>query len=171
MERKRKQVPDVAVSAVGTVITFKFADGDSEVFDCTAGTTDEARQTAMVWGFAEKGRNATALSRDPETGRSPALADKKAELRRVMGELAAGGPWSVRGTGGGSDAGILLSALMLAYPDRSRESLAEYLSTKDKKTQAAMLASDRLRDHVAAVRAKRAAGVDLNEAWEELDSM
>jgi hypothetical protein len=92
MERKRV-TPDVAVEANGEVLTFRFADGTSHEFDCSQAAS-ECRTQAMVWGFAEKGRNATALSRDPETGKAPALADKKAALVAVMDGLAAGGPWS-----------------------------------------------------------------------------
>lgn len=84
---------------------------------------------AMWHGLKQKLVDAAAIGRDPDTGRSATIDDKYDAVREVYDRLLAG-EWNKTREGGTATGGLLLRALMMVYPNKTREQLVDYLASK-----------------------------------------
>jgi len=96
---------------------------------------------ATLHGIKQKCVDAAALSRDPTTGRSATVVEKRDAVAEMIERLMSG-TWNDRGAEGSS---ALLNALIAAYPDRSRDSLSTWLKTKSDKEKRALRNSAKLK--------------------------
>ena len=136
MNTRKTDGPAISADIYGTVLTFTFSDGQEIVIDA-ATLTPEIQRDAMMHGLKQKIADAAALSRNPETGRSAGLLDKRAAMREVIDRLQAG-MWNKTrdgGSGGGSG-GLLFRALCEYKPHTPPEQLRAWLAAKDKAEQA-----------------------------------
>ena len=113
-----------AEGAVRMVLTF--ADGTSHTV--TSENLSNGLQRAYMWhGAKQKFIDAGAISRNPETGRSATVADKKAAILEVIDRCIVHGQWNKTREGGGSGT-LLLEALVRMYAGKKdRAALVEYL--------------------------------------------
>jgi hypothetical protein len=94
-------------------------------------TVDELEQAgllhrAALHGIGQKGSDAAAISRDPDTGKPATPAAKHAAILAVIDRVK-GGMWDAPrgdGTGRGS---VLFEALTRVFPDQSPEQVDEFL--------------------------------------------
>lgn len=68
------------------------------------------RLLCAAYGLREKITNATALSRDPKTGKSATVAEKREAAYRVIEAMMAG-QWEVRAASGTGDDAVLIDAI------------------------------------------------------------
>ena len=149
---------DVSATAIGegpaiSGITLEYGDGHivSYLFNDIPETL---YAQLMFHGLKQKLVDAAAISRDPETGRSPSIDAKRAAISAVWANLEAG-EWSTRGTGSGGSAGSLLfRALVRLYPDKDADTIREFLDGKDKKEQAAMRRNPRVASVIEEIKAE-----------------
>lgn len=125
---------DINVTRAGWVLTFGNSAGSFN-FDCES-TTREVFERATIHGFNQKIRDAAAISRNPETGRSATAEDKLAAMRRVADSLLAGS-WGVERTG--ATVAINLDVLIAAIVEVTgalRDKAATLVNDADGKTRA-----------------------------------
>ena len=71
------------------------------------------RARAMIHGFRQRISDGGAVSRNPETGKPATPADKLAKMQRISDHLMSGSDvWELTASATGSDAGLILLALM-----------------------------------------------------------
>lgn len=112
-----------------------FADGETR--NITDHEINRLGVTFMWHGAKQKFIDAGAISRNPETGRSATVADKKAAILEVIDRCTVHGQWSKTREGGGSGT-LLLEALVRMYEGKKdRAALVEYLDglTAERKRQ------------------------------------
>ena len=101
--------------------------------------TPEVLEPALWHGIKQKCIDAAAISRNPDTGRSATPDDKWAALLEVALRLKTGGPWNKnREAGSGGSGGLLFRALCRMYPNKTPETLREFLAGKSPAEQAAL---------------------------------
>lgn len=71
---------------------------------------DNVRLLCAAYGLREKITNATAIPRDPKTGRSATVADKREAALRVIEAMRAG-QWEIRAAVGTGDDVVLIDAV------------------------------------------------------------
>lgn len=176
----KTKTPDVAVTFLdangtecaidGNPAQMRIVYADGEVTR-VSGADLSAVATACMWhGAKQKLVDATAIGRNPETGRSATVADKRAALVAVRDNLIAG-EWFKQREGAPSG-GLLLRALCVVYDGRkTREELVEYLAGKSLAEQAALRKVPKIADAIAEIRAASAKsdGIDGEELLGELD--
>jgi len=149
-----------------------FAHGESITITEHQLTRDIANR-ALWHGISAKLVDATAISRNPDTGRSATSMDKYNAANEVYQRLIAGQWNKVRGDGTGTGSGgLLFRALSLAYPTKTPEQIRAYLATKNLSEQATMRKSDKLATIIEDLRAKDAANgepVDEEALFEGLE--
>lgn len=136
MNTRKTDGPAISADFYGATLTFTFSDGEELVINATE-LSSEIRHYAMMHGLKQKIADAAALSRNPDTGRSATLADKREAMREVRDRLQAG-LWNKTregGTGGGTG-GLLFRALCEYKPTTPPEQLRAWLAAKDKAEQA-----------------------------------
>lgn len=102
-----------------------FADGETR--NITDHEINRLGVTFMWHGAKQKFIDAGAISRNPETGRSATVADKKAAILEVIDRCTVHGQWNKTREGGGSGT-LLLEALVRMYVGKKdRAALVEYL--------------------------------------------
>lgn len=100
--------------------------GDGEVTRIPR-LTLENLATAYMWhGAKQKFVDAAAIARNPDTGRSATIADKREAVLAVIAR-AESGEWFARREGGAGAGTLLLAALMRLYPSKTRAALAAHL--------------------------------------------
>lgn len=130
---------------------FVLADGTS--IDIRLGDlAPEIRHALMVHGLKQKVADAAAIPRDTETGRSATDGEKCRAMRAVADRIVAGVWTAARGEGGGAPRSLLQRALERLYPQRTREQIATYLGTLDKKQQSALRMSPKVAPIIAGLR-------------------
>lgn len=166
----------IAVSRVGhDALNFSFADG-SELTIFADSLAPEIRHEAMMHGLKQKIGDAAAIGRNPETGRSATLSDKRAAMRAVVERLQAGAWNAERGEGGTPAGGLLLAALVRMYAGKkSDDDIRTFLAGKDDKQKAALRKNPRVAEIIEEIKAERAADRDEGEEpgadlLDELDS-
>ena len=141
-------------------LVFTFADGQELRIDAGK-LTNDIRHEAIMHGLKQKIGDAAAIGRNPETGRSATLADKRAAMQVVIERLQAGSWNAGRGEGGTGTGGLLLAALCRMYAGRkTEEELREWLSTKDKKAQAELRKNPKVATIIEQIKAERGADDD-----------
>lgn len=148
-------------------MTLTFGNGSELRLELGQLTADIATQ-AMWHGLKQKLVDAAAISRDPDTGRSATIADKYDAVREVYDRLLAG-EWNKTREGGGGSGGLLLRALVIAYPNKTREALIAYLDGKSKVEQAALRKTAKLAAIIDELRVASAGDIDTDELLGELD--
>ena len=125
---------DVADMAEGLRLTW--SEGDPMTL--MAGDLSEAIQfEALVHGLKQKLVDAAAISRNPDTGKSASVADKRAAVQEVLDRLLAG-RWNkgrAEGTGNAREGGLLARA-MARHTGKSVDDAKAWLAerTDDEKT-------------------------------------
>jgi hypothetical protein len=153
-------------------ITLSFANGKTLTLMET-NLSGAMRARALWHGVSAKLVDATAISRNPDTGRSASVEDKYNAAREVYERLLAGQWNKVRGDGTGTGSGgLLFRALCITYPTKTPEQIRAYLATKNLSEQATMRKSDKLATIIEDLRAKDAANgepVDEEALFEGLE--
>jgi len=153
------RTPAIDAAITAEILTLTFSNG--EVITLSSDQlTPEIRQNALMHGLKQKLVDAAAMSRNTDTGQSATIQDKYDAVREVYGRLLAG-EWNKRreGTETGS---LLLRALIVMKPEKTREQLETYLAGLTKAQQAALRANPKVAEVIAQMRAKPAANVDTD---------
>lgn len=159
---------ECAIDAQPVAMRLAFADGHIHIV-----TEHELRavSVACMWhGAKQKLVDAAAIGRDPDTGRTATIDDKRAAVLAVRDQLLAGDWFKTRE--GGPTGGLLLRALCIVYEGRkTREELVEYLATKTPAEQAALRKVPKIAEAIETIRAAsaKAGGIDGEELLGELD--
>ena len=169
----------IAVSRVGfDELVFTFADGQDLRIDAGK-LRNDIRHEAIMHGLKQKIGDAAAIGRNPETGRSATLADKRAAMRTVIERLQAGSWNAERGEGGAPAGGLLFAALVRMYDGKkSADAIRAFLAGKDVKQKAALRKNPRVAEIIEEIKAERARdgddgegpGADLLDELEGLDA-
>lgn len=123
---------------------------------------------AVLHGLKQKLVDAAAISRDPDTGRTATIDTKYAAVRDVYDRLCAG-EWNKRREGG-TTGGLLLRALAILYPQRTKEQLVEFLAGKSEAEKAALRRNPKLVPIIDDLRAQdgRDSGIDSDDLLDSL---
>lgn len=128
--------PAIAADIYGTVLTFTFADGAEIVIDASE-LSPEVQRDAMMHGLKQKIGDAAAMSRNPDTGASATLTDKRNAMTEVRDRLVSGAWNKTRdGASSGGGSGLLFRALCEYKASTPPEQLRAWLQGKDKAEQA-----------------------------------
>ena len=151
----------IAVSRVGhDTLKFSFADGQ-ELTITASGLSPEIYYEAVMHGLKQKIGDAAAIGRNPETGRSATLADKRAAMQVVIERLQAGSWNAERGEGGAPAGGLLFAALVRMYAGKkSDEDIRAFLAGKSDKEKAALRKNPRVAAIIEEIKAERGADDD-----------
>lgn len=148
-----------ASSGEASGIRFSFADGSPGLTLMEHDVNDDISRELRWHGAKQKIGDAGAISRNPETGRSATIADKRAAMLEVRDRLAAGQWNKVRAEGGGGK-GLLLSALLRLRPTATEDVMRAWLDGKTDAEQAALRASAEIAPIIEAIKAERARPTD-----------
>ena len=158
------------------VLTFNVA-GIGALKLTIANVSAEARDNAIIFGFARKVTNAAALDK------GASAQDKYDAMSNVVAHLNSGGTWNsgrIAGSGGGAE-GLVIIALMRVYGDTAEKAEATITRTMAKKgldRKAALKlwsGTDKIAAAIVDIKAERAAkaaesaNVDADELMDELD--
>ncbi len=113
---------------------------------------------AFAWhGAKQKFIDAGAISRNPETGRSATVADKKAAIIEVIERTTGADPrWNKVREGGGGSGTLLLEALVRMYAGKKdRATLVEYLAGLSAEQKRALERNGRVAPILEAIRTER----------------
>ena len=175
-----KRVPALSVEFIMPVtdnplhsqngVAITFADGSTATL-MIADLTYEILTHAVLHGLKQKLVDAAAISRNPDTGKSATVADKRAAVEAVMMRLAAGAWNAARGEGGTGAGGLLFRALVRLYDGKkSPDDIREFLDGKDKKEQAALRKNPRVAAIIVEIQAEQADGdIDTDDLLDELE--
>ena len=138
----------------------------------------ENRSRAMYHGFEQRVRDAGALLRNTEDGKSATAADKLASMARIVEHLMSGATeWAIKAAGGArDDTGLTLLALMRVKGwdvDAANAWVAKVALTKGIETKAVLANVAKNPDVIRAVgeiKAERAAksAVDASDLLDEM---
>jgi hypothetical protein len=169
MQNTTKRTPAVTTDANGQTLIVTFADGSTASIN-TALLPDDIRLTALMHGLNAKLVDAAAIGRDPMTGRSAGLAEKKAAVMEIVERLTGDNPtWNkIRegGTGGGVNNGLLLQALM-KVSGKSYEETREFLLSLSTEQKAAIRARERVATEIARLQREKLASVEVSDEFED----
>ena len=142
-----------ADGAVRMVLTF--ADGASHTV--TSDDLSNGLQRAYMWhGAKQKFIDAAAISRNPETGRSATVADKKEAVLEVIERCTVLGQWNKARDGGGGSGTLLLAALERLYAGKKdRATLTAYLDGLTTDQKRALERNARVAPIIEAIRTER----------------
>lgn len=141
-------------------VTLKFSNGE-ELTLTTQSLSNEILWQAAAHGLKQKLVDAAAISRNTDTGQSATVADKFEAVKEVYDRLLAG-EWNKRRGDGEGSGSLLLRALLVMKPEKTREQLETYLSGLTKAQQAALRANPKVAAVIETLRVKPAAGVDTD---------
>lgn len=113
---------------------------------------------AFMWhGAKQKFIDAGAISRNPETGRSATVADKKAAILEVIERTTGAEPrWNKVREGGGGSGTLLLEALVRMYAGKkTRDALVDYLAGLGPDQKRALERNARVAPILEAIRTER----------------
>ncbi len=146
IEKKRANSV-ITTAATDNGITFAVA-GCGELELDVSKLSAEVQRAAMIHGLKQRIADAAALSRDDVTGKPAPAADKFDAMRELVDYYNSGTvEWNrPRASGGGvPSGGILLRAMVIAYPDVSRDDLKAKIAGWTKQEQAAVRASKKIK--------------------------
>jgi hypothetical protein len=164
MEKTRSNsVMSATVS--GSVITWKYLDGSVLEFDADK-CNEEIKFQAMMHGFKQKHGDASAMSRDPKTGKSASLAEKRDAMRMVRDSLY-DGEWASERTS------ILLLALCELKPGKTREQLAKWMAVQTPKFLRDLRNTPEVSAVIERLRPAKSAteGINLDDLDAEIDAI
>jgi hypothetical protein len=126
---------------------------------------------AMMHGFKQRVIDTAAVEKTDEHGKliPDELRDATqwANITTMVEHLESGNPnWSVREAGSGGDGGLLVKAMVRA--GATLERATETVKGMTRAQQNAALTHEKLRDHVADIRAEMGKGVDVSSALADL---
>lgn len=164
MQTKAKSNSVITHAVAGDVITFTVRDAGEVRLDVSA-VSEANRQRAMFHGFIQRISDAAAISRNPETGQPATPQEKLAAMQGLVEHYASGaGEWSRRSAGGiAPEGGLLFRALAKLYPEKSPETIREFLAKRSKSEKAALLVTPDVARVADELRAEGARGVDAGE--------
>lgn len=166
-QTESKTIPTIAATINEQMLVLAFADGSNITMDA-AQLSDEIRQQLMMHGLKQKLVDAAAISRNPDTGRSATVEDKFAAVDEIAQRLRAG-EWSKRREGSGeASGGLLFRALCELYPNKTPETLREFIAGKSKEEQAALRATPKIAAIIDRIRARRNSDVDADALLADL---
>jgi hypothetical protein len=110
----------------------------------------------MWHGAKQKFIDAAAISRNPETGRSATIADKKAAILEVIERCTVQGQWNKAREGGGGSSTLLLEALVRMYAGKKdRAALLAYLDGLTAEQKRQLERNQRVAPVIEAIRTER----------------
>lgn len=154
----------------GSLVDVTFAD-DSRITLQLGDLSDEVLAQAVLHGLKQKLVDAAAIGRNPDTGRSATLADKKAAVMTVYNRLLEGSWNAPRGEGGMGSGGLLFRALCRLYSAKTPEQIREFLEGKDKTAQAALRKNPKVAAIIEELKAESddTGDVDTDDLLNELE--
>lgn len=164
-----KNTPAVSCEIDATFggMTLTFSNG--KTLSLRAHQLSESIGAQALWhGLKQKLVDAAAIGRDPDTGRSATIDDKYNAVREVYDRLLAG-EWNKTREGGAATGGVMLRALMLVYPSKTKDQLAEYLKGKSAAEKAALKLVPKIASAIDTIMATKVADVDTDALLDELD--
>lgn len=133
--------------------------------------TDEIATMAALHGIKQKLGDAAAISRNPETGKSASLEDKRTAVEEVANRLLEG-EWNKRREGGGATGGLLLRAMVRMYAGRmTEEQVKAWLDGKTDKEKAALRKNPKIMSIIEEIRAEDGASGSGEDLLAELDML
>jgi hypothetical protein len=150
--------------SIGT-IEFKVAEVGTLVLHMER-VSEANRAYAALHGFKQRIQDAAALPCDEVTGKPASAFDKFDAMQELVEFYESGaGDWNRRGGGGGGRpaGGILLQAMIRAYPEAERQVLVDKIDGWDKKQRAAVMARPGIKVHVDAIQAEAVANIDTTD--------
>lgn len=164
-----KNTPAVSceIDTGAETLTLTFSNGRDLVLRLSSLSADIATQ-AMYHGLKQKLVDAAAIGRDPDTGRSATIDDKYNAVREVYDRLLAG-EWNKTREGGAATGGVMLRALMMVYPSKTKDQLAEYLKGKSAAEKAALKLVPKIAAAIDTIMATKVGDVDTDALLDELD--
>ena len=172
----KKENRTVTFEHEGGVLSFNVA-GIGKLVLTIANTSTEARDQAVIFGFARKVTNAAALDK------GATAQDKYDAMSAVVSHLNGGGAWNMgtRGEGVGGVDGLVILALMRVYGDTKEKAEATITRTMEKKgldRKAALKlwsGTDKIAAAIVDIKAERAAAkaasanVDADDLLAEIE--
>lgn len=170
MTAQTAKIPAISADVNGDVMTLTFADGVK--LDITPVMFSPAIVAqATMHGLKQKLVDAAALSRNPDTGRSATVADKKAAVMEVFDRLMAG-HWNKPREGAGSvKGGLLFAALCRMQPGKPAEEIKSWLDGKTDEQKAALRKNPKVAAIIAEIQSERTKtdDVDTDSLLDELN--
>lgn len=143
-----KKQKDVTTDIFGSVLTFTFANGKSVEIDAEK-LSPEMRQQALMHGLKQKLGDGAAIQRNETTGLSATIDDKFNAVEAIANRVKAGEWKKVGRDAGAGQSGLLIRALMVLYPKKTKEQLQTYLDSLKKEQQAALRVTERVSSVIA----------------------
>lgn len=110
---------------------------------------------ACMWhGFKQKCVDGAAIARNPDTGRSATVADKREAVLAIIARAEAG-DWFARREGSGGAGTLLLAALVRLYPSKTRVALTEYLNGLEADARRKLERNERIAPMIEQIRTER----------------
>lgn len=157
------------IDATAGTVTWTFVGSDLPPVTVYADTlSSDIRDYAALHGLKQKIGDAAAMVRNPDTGRSATLADKRDAMVEILSRLVAG-EWNKRREGTATG-GYLLRALCILKPEQSREALTAWLAGKSEAEKAALRRNPKVAVVIADLQAEdgRSSGIDSDELLADL---
>ena len=169
-ERAPRGVLSITYDSLTKIMTMAWSDGVRAELDVSK-LSDDVLEQARIHGLRQKLGDAAAMSRNPETGQSATIADKRARVDAVAQYLR-DGHWTAptRATPETSNRAILVDALCRLNTSADRAKIADAIAAKTPAEIAAMSAVPRVASVIAAIRAERSA-VSAESAESMLDEL
>jgi len=157
-------------------LTLDFANGKQLVISISA-LVDTIVNQATLHGLKQKLVDAAAISRDPVTGGTADINTKYQAVLEVYNRItdAENPQWNKQrgdGSGSGGGSGLLFRALVRLYPQRTPESLRQFVDGKTKQEQVALRASKKISAMIEQIKSEtiKTTGVDVDSLLDELDN-
>lgn len=134
---------------------------------------DNIRLQGLAHGIKQKIVDATAIARDPATGRSATVADKYEAAKAIFDRITSPeGTWNAIREGSGGNVGILVRAMIQFYANRGEAKTAEeiktFLASKSSDEVAALRVNPKISTIITALQAKKVKDVDSDALLDEL---
>lgn len=169
MQTKAKSNSVITHAVEGEVIVFRVKDAGEVMLDRTK-LNAAIIERAAIHGLIQRVSDAAAISRNPETGLPAQPADKLAAMRALVEFYESGtGEWKRAGSGAGAVRGLLLEALVQAYPEKDREKLGGWLKKRSAQERAALAVEPRIKLILDELRQRGTEAVDTEALLGELD--
>jgi hypothetical protein len=176
MQTKPKSNSVITHKVEGEVITFAVKDVGELMFDTTK-VSEAVGNRAKIHGLIQRVSDAAAMSRAAADGELIPVAElnkRKFEAMRKLVEHYESGTeeWTLRSAGGGGTGeGILIQALALMYPEKTREALSAFVGKLKPVERTKLLNSDKVRPFAEQIRAELAKGIDAEEMLGALEAL
>ena len=127
--------------------------------------SESNRAYAALHGMKQRISDAAALPCDEVTGKPASPFDKFDAMQELIDFYECGtSDWNRKGSGGGRPSGgLLLQAMIRAYPETEREVLVAKIDGWDKKQRAAVLAKPEIKAHADAIQAESVKDIDTED--------